>query len=384
MVHRGWCQEEWLYEHGDARQDGGHAVDALATIAVGIPEGEALRYQTVHAGSIALVPSVLQRLVQRTNVFPAETLHDEHHHVLLDHRNTVAGGVNGTVHAFHLLSVGEILGHGEHILPDGTVEGEGGVQHQCCLHRTVHVLVGIRNGDGAYGSGEASSDACHCEGGDGTERQQHGHVVLPPTVAMSLQATLPIEPVEDVHHHGEDQDEVDMLEGLRQEDAAQVALVGELAEHGGRGAPHRIAEVDAVAEVDSQCRGIDHNVHPAAQLLIAVPFLPMPGQQHQHDIGDVGDEDGRCVEHESSGKHLRQVVEGETLFEVTIVDSQVDDSRQEIDHVRHQQVTAGGGQRGEQSEFSEVHCASFLVPNCLRSSVVACRMALPMRSNRSV
>ena len=44
MVHGGGCQEERLYKHGDAAQNGRHAVYRLATIAVAVAEGDALGY----------------------------------------------------------------------------------------------------------------------------------------------------------------------------------------------------------------------------------------------------------------------------------------------------------------------------------------------------
>ena len=34
IVHRGWRQEEWFHKHWNARQDTGHSVDALSTIAI--------------------------------------------------------------------------------------------------------------------------------------------------------------------------------------------------------------------------------------------------------------------------------------------------------------------------------------------------------------
>ena len=70
----------------------------------------------------------------------------------------------------HLLFIGEVLRHHKHILADGAVEREGGVEHQCRLDGTVGILVGIRDGDGAHGSGEASTDAGHHERGHGAER----------------------------------------------------------------------------------------------------------------------------------------------------------------------------------------------------------------------
>ena len=77
--------------------------------------------------------------------------------------------VDGGVDGLHLLFILIIVGHGEDGLADGAVEGEGGVEHEGGLYGTVYILVGIGDGDGAHGSGEATTDACHHEGCHETE-----------------------------------------------------------------------------------------------------------------------------------------------------------------------------------------------------------------------
>ena len=49
-----------------------------------------------------------------------------------------------------------------------------------------------------------------------------------------------------------------MTEGLSEEDVSQVLFVRELVEHRSRGAPHGEAEIDGIAEVDSQCQAVDN------------------------------------------------------------------------------------------------------------------------------
>ena len=99
------------------------------------------------------------------------------------------------------------------------------------------------------------------------------------------------------------------MEGFREEYTTQVALILEFAEHGGGGASQGIGEVGGIAEIDHQRQTVDNNEDPTAELMPDSRFLPMQGQQHQHDIGDVGDEDGCRVEHQSSLQHLcRQTI----------------------------------------------------------------------------
>ena len=87
------------------------------------------------------------------------------------------------------------------------------------------------------------------------------------------------------------------------------------------------------------------------------------------------------------------MVESKTLGEIAVVDSQIDEACQEIGDVHHHQIEDGSRQGGKQPESSDVYYiiphfsflishSSFLVSNDFKSSVVAWRMALPMRSNR--
>ena len=128
-----------------------------------------------------------------------------------------------------------------------------------------------------------------------------------------------------------------MSQGLGEEDAAEVLLVGELGEHGGRGAPHGEAEVAGIDEVDDETQTVDDDEYPAAELLVGGAFLRVPGQEHQHDIRDVGEEDGGGVEDEAAAEDRQQIAIGE----IGGVDKQVDEAGQEIDDVGQQQVDDG-------------------------------------------
>ena len=356
MVHGGWCQEEGLYEHGDAGEDGGHAVDTLTTITEGISEGDTAGDEVIDEGCVALVVTLLKGTVQGTDIFASEALDNEDDDILLIHarrRGIVRGSraMDGVKDHLKGLFVAEVVGHHEDILADGAIEREGRVKHQCRLCRTVGILVGIADGNGAHCCGKSTSNTCHAKGNKEQERQQHGDIVLPPYIMALVQTGEAVEAVECPDDETKYKNEVDVVKGLFEEDGNQISLVGELAEDGGRGATHRITEIDGIAEVDEQCQAVDHNKQPAACLLIDDRLLAVPGQEHEHDVKAVGDEDGRGVEHQSAQKQFQHVGIGHIRREKGVVDSKIEDTRQEIDHVGQHQVVDGDAERGCQSEI---------------------------------
>ncbi len=199
--------------------------------------------------------------------------------------------MDGGVDLCHLFIIAEVIGYHEHILANGAVDGERRVEHECCLHGTIDVLISIRDGDGAHGCGKPATDASHYEGGYGDEREQLRPLEVPPVVALLRLARLSVKPVDGIHHEAEEQDEDNVVHGLGEEDAEQIVLVGELLEHSGCRAPHGVLEVDGIAEVGGQCQTIDDDEHPATYLTIGMRVL-MERQEHQQDVGDIGDEDG--------------------------------------------------------------------------------------------
>ena len=161
LVHRCRCQEERLDKHRNAAQDGGHAIDRLSSITVGIFESDALADERVDTGSIALIATVLECAVQGSDILTTKALDNEYHHILLDHWHGVDRHMDRTIDSFQLLFVGKIVGYDEDILANGTIEREGGIQHQGGLNRTVGILVGIGGGDGTYSGSKATTNACH-------------------------------------------------------------------------------------------------------------------------------------------------------------------------------------------------------------------------------
>ena len=261
-------------------------------------EGDASGYQRVDAGGVALILAVVEAGVEGADIFAPETLDDEHNDILLLH-DAAGGSVYGAVDGLEFFFAGEIVGHGEHVLADGAIEGEGGVEHEGSLYGAVDVLVGIGDGDGAHGRSEAATNACHHEGRYECEREEHRHVVMPPAETIVAQRGVACQPVESPGDKGKQEDEVEVVQRLGEEDGAQILLVGKLREDGCRGAAHGEAEIAGIDEVDGQRHAVDDDEDPAAELLVGGPLLAVPGQQHQHDIGDIGDEDGGGVEDES-------------------------------------------------------------------------------------
>ena len=158
-----------------------------------------------------------------------------------------------------------------------------------------------------------------------------------------------IQPIECPHDQQKEHNQINVAQGLGEEHRRQVVLVRKLAEHGGGGAPHGIAEIHGVAEIHGQGQSVDNQINPAAQRVISLCLLTMPWQQHQHHVGDVGDQYGRRVEHQSATEHLHQMTERKILGKITVVDQQIGDTRQEIDHVEQQQIANRCRQRREQT-----------------------------------
>ena len=253
-------------------------------------EGDALGYERIDEGGIALIAPVVEPFVQCPDILAPEALDNENDHILPMHA-IGHSGVDGGIDLGHLLVIVEVTGNHEYILADGAVERERRVEYECSLHGTVDVLIGIRDGDGAHGGGEASTDACHNKGCQGYEREQLRPLEVPPVITLLRQARLDIILVDSIRHKTEEHDENDVVEGLGEEDAEQVALVGKFLEHRGRRAPHGVSEVDGIDEIESQSQTVDDDEYPAADLVVGIGLL-MKRQQHQDDVGDIRDEDG--------------------------------------------------------------------------------------------
>ena len=192
LVERGGGEEEGLYEHGYRREDGGHAVDALAAVGEGVFPCEGVGQERVDKGGEAAVGAGIQVAVVEAYVFAAEALDYEHHHVLGLQRSAAVGGVERGVEAVHGVVV-HVVRVGEGLFAGGAYHRERRVEHDGGLGGSVHILVGIADGDGADGGGEASAH------GTNRERYQEGqngglHDVVAPARALYRATGFHIEP----------------------------------------------------------------------------------------------------------------------------------------------------------------------------------------------
>ena len=224
MVHRSRSEEERLYEHRNARQDAGHAIDALASVAVGVAEGDTLCDERIHVWGVAAVLTVLEGFVQGTDVFTSEALDDKDDNVFFS-KARIVGMVHRAINGRHLLLILIVIGHHKDRFADGAIEREGRIQHQGSLDRTVYILIGIGDGDRSYSGGKASSDTCHHEGGEGNQREKYYEGIGPGTQTFPFQACLDIQFPYAPDEEGENDDEIPMMEGLCEEDRTEVSFV---------------------------------------------------------------------------------------------------------------------------------------------------------------
>ena len=110
-----------------------------------------------------------------------------------------------------------------------------------------------------------------------------------------------------------------MADCFCQEDTTQIVLVRELAEYGRCGATHGKAEVNGIAQIDSQCQSVNDKEHALTHLLIDGCLLLMQREQHHHSIGDIGHQNSTGIEHQSTLKDFSEVSQLQTLLEIAVV-----------------------------------------------------------------
>lgn len=243
-------------------------------------------------------------LVEEAPVLGAEGFDDEHHDVGSRQRGLEDGLVDGVVEGGELLG-GEVGGVGEGGLAAGADEGEGGVEDDGGLLGLGHILVGVADGYGAHGAGEASTDAGNGE----QERQEEGEGgggVVPPGGRRAV-AEGGVEEEEGGDEGQAEEDEVPVAEGFGEEDGAEVGLVAEFGEEGPGGAAAGVARIDGVGEVDGEHEGVDgHEVGLCHKPVGTAVFGPgRKGQQEEEGVEGVGVADGGGVEAEGAGEERR-------------------------------------------------------------------------------
>ena len=235
----------------------------------------------------------------------------------------------------------EIFWHYEDVLADGAIERKRGVEHQGGIGGTLHVLTGIRDGDGTHSSRKATTYAAHGEHGHQRQREQGRQVITPPRQLPPLQSGRGIDAPQHPDHDDGEHHEIPVAEHLGEDDAAEVAFVLELTEHGGRGAPEGIGEIGSIGQVGDERETVHHDKQQSAHPVPPVPFLPVERQQHEYHVKAVGEQDGSRIEKPCPRQHLG----GEPRGEVAPVVEQIGQASCSIDHIGQQQVPAGGRER---------------------------------------
>ena len=205
------------------------------------------------------------------------------------------GGVEGV----ELCGV-EVSGVGKGGLAHGADEREGGVEHDGGFGRLVDVLVGVADGDGAYGCGGAAAHADDGQGQKGEEAQKGDDETCRGIFGIVFAGAVGVA-VEVDERQDEDnayEDKIPVVEEFDAEDAAEVAFVLEFGEEGPRGAAACVAGIDRVDKVDDKHEGIDHDEEYLECQLVAFGSGPAARQRHEDEenVEQVGVEDGGGVE----------------------------------------------------------------------------------------
>ena len=94
LIHRGRGEDERLYKHRDTRQNTRHPVNTLPAVTIAILKRHALPDQFIHARRISFILSPFQRLIQRPDILPSKTLHNQYHYIFFLYVYACITGVN--------------------------------------------------------------------------------------------------------------------------------------------------------------------------------------------------------------------------------------------------------------------------------------------------
>ena len=104
------------------------------------------------------------------------------------------------------------------------------------------------------------------------------------------------------------------------EDSAKVYIAGELAEEGHTYSAHREWEIDGVAKVHADADEIDCYVEYAEYFLVDSVKDKWRRYEGEHQVEDVGVEDGCCVKHKPAPEDVPEVCAAHWLQKVQIID----------------------------------------------------------------
>ena len=378
-VHGRGREHKRLYEHGNATEHGGHSVDALAAVAERMAEDEAMGNERIEMGCVALVAPSLEMLVEGADVFASEALDNQYDHIARLPLHGVGGLVDGREDSGCLVDGGVIVGNIKDALADGAQKSERRVEHHGALGGSVDVLVGVVDGDGAYSVSQSATTTADGQGYGCQQRDERHGKVGPPLsgllVITLVDARFCIKPAQGRDDDDGQQHEIPVVEQFDKEDAAQVVLARELAEHAGGGASEGIRKIGRVGQVDDERQAVDNDEQPFAETLVATRLLQIQGEEHQDDVEGVGVDDGRRVEGQTALEKPQQMAERESVGEVAEVDQQVGYAGNEVNQEDQQEIPDKCRHRGERRVEDAEFLSLFVSHRFLLFRWLACRAA---------
>lgn len=119
-------------------------------------------HQRINKRSISLVLTVFQPLIEAADILTAEALDNDDHHILLALYERIRRGMDRRIDGIQLL-LRIVIRYYEDWLIDSADDGERSIQHDGSLLRTLHILIGIADGDRTNCRGETSTHTCYAE-----------------------------------------------------------------------------------------------------------------------------------------------------------------------------------------------------------------------------
>ena len=119
-------------------------------------------HQRVNKRCITLILATIEPLIEAANILSAETLYDDYHNVLLALNKRIRRMMDRRIDGIKLLLC-IVVWHLKDRFINSTNEREWSIEHDGCLLRALHILVGIADGDGTHGCSESASHTCNTE-----------------------------------------------------------------------------------------------------------------------------------------------------------------------------------------------------------------------------
>ena len=119
-------------------------------------------HQRVNKRCITLILATIEPLIEAANILSTEAFYNDHHYVFLALHQRIRRMMDRRIDGIELLFC-IVVWHLKDRFINSTNEREWSIEHDGCLLRTFHILVGIADGDGAHGCGESASHTCNTE-----------------------------------------------------------------------------------------------------------------------------------------------------------------------------------------------------------------------------